>query len=203
MGMMYYRFPEEDRRGGMRRRGSDGRFRPSSEYRPSRMNGGGGMNGGGESYHYDDDFRFNRRDRERRYPENMDYRSRGGYRPRRFGEEEYRYYDDDDDDYDQAGPENEAMEQTYTDSKGREFAAVFIPAEYLDTVYAVIKTIEEPPETWDKYMAKDTGVNDIINMEIGELQTRMKDPKASDALLSRELKHVAAACLCKYKKINE
>lgn len=95
------------------------------------------------------------------------------------------------------------MDQTYTDRRGREYAAVFIPAEYLDTVYAVIKTMEEPPETWDKYMGKETGMNDIINMEISELQTRMKDPKTSESILSRELKHVAAACLCKYTKVNE
>lgn len=92
MGMMFYRFPEEDRRGGMRRRGRDGRFRPSAEYR-DRMERMERMEG--ESYRYDDDEFRSRRG---------GYRSRGGndyrgsYRNHyRHGEGDYGYYDDDED----------------------------------------------------------------------------------------------------------
>lgn len=96
--------------------------------------------------------------------------------------------------------------RAYTDAKGRELVAVYVPDEYMETIYAVVKTMQEHPETWEKYMATEHGIDDVINMEIGELQTRMKekkDGKASHADVARELKHVAAACLCKYTKIQK
>lgn len=102
--------------------------------------------------------------------------------------------------------DDEHRHHTYTDAKGRELVAVYVPDEYMETIYAVVKTMQEHPETWEKYMTAEHGLADIINMEIGELQMRMKekkDGKASYADVARELKHVAAACLCKYKKIQK
>lgn len=101
---------------------------------------------------------------------------------------------------------DEHERRTYTDAKGRELVAVYVPDEYMETVYAVVKTMQEHPETWAKYETAEHGLVDIINMEIGELQMRMKekkDGKTSYADVARELKHVAAACLCKYMKIQK
>ena len=97
----------------------------------------------------------------------------------------------------------EHKKHKYYDSKGHEVVAIYVPDKYMETLYAVVKTMQEHPETWAQYKGTDHEWVDIINMEIGELQMRMKDPKASHADIARECKHVAAACLCKYTKIQK
>ena len=91
----------------------------------------------------------------------------------------------------------------YHDAKGRELVAIYVPDHYMETLYAVVKTMQDHPETWKKYEGTEHEWADIIHMEIEELQTRMKDAKASPADIARECKHVAAACLCKYTKVQK
>ena len=98
---------------------------------------------------------------------------------------------------------DEHTHRKYYDTKGHELVAVYVPDHYMESLYAVVKVMQEHPETWEKYEHMEHGWADIINMEIGELQMRMKDTKAAPADIARECKHVAAACLCNYNRIQK
>lgn len=94
-------------------------------------------------------------------------------------------------------------EHKHYDAEGHQVVPVYIPDCYMETIYSVVDVMKHHPDTWEKYLGTENEWADIINMEIGELQTRMKDTKASHADIARECKHVAAACLCNYKRIQK
>lgn len=60
------------------------------------------------------------------------------------------------------------------------------------------KVLESMPDTWKRYPDNEIGAGQIVDMEYTELKGA-----ADKQSKSRELVHLAAACLHEWRKLNE